>query len=409
MKKSKLIATLCTLVLTIVCLTFGVYSAVKTSFTASGTITFNAYECDFDVKVTASNLEGADKVFYGSNFIGNTARPNFSTGSKLLAGVTDLRTGSFDLSKLAVPELDESKDNLILIKFEFYNYSQTQIVADANITTICSSKLWYTKTAMCLLDKSDGTTPTAGDFTLEIRPRYDATALVDNEKNISIASTVKSIKEIQKKTSYNYFDNNGDNQSAIGDNYIYGQIRYNVDSSTKTATAEIAAWGILNEDGRYDLYDDTGTNVVATTIFGYKTIKATEGCYMAGNGWDRLGKIGNIPYGIKTLSGFTPYPDGDCYLPSTCESFSTGGWMSYAQSPCELVLPESLDDIECDAFTSCLAVGCESVKIIVYAKEITVKDNFSGYILSFISFDGSVTIDDISSGELGSQGAGIYT
>lgn len=57
MKKNKLIASLCALVLTIACLTFGVYSAVKTSFTASGSITFNSYNCDVDVQLDVKGIQ----------------------------------------------------------------------------------------------------------------------------------------------------------------------------------------------------------------------------------------------------------------------------------------------------------------------------------------------------------------
>ena len=126
MKKSKLIATLCTLVLTLACLTFGVYSAVKTTFTASGSITFNAYNLDvlvhgeiigaIDNGLLATDYKNATVSKHGVDdysTLGNGTLPNWSMGG------------------LAFDELNEN--NLIIIKFTIENYSKYPIKASATI------------------------------------------------------------------------------------------------------------------------------------------------------------------------------------------------------------------------------------------------------------------------------------
>ena len=78
MKKTKLITSLCMLVLTLACLTFGVYSAVKTSFTASGTITFNAYSVECDVAIKIVGAEGGDRVLYATTNKANASAANIT-------------------------------------------------------------------------------------------------------------------------------------------------------------------------------------------------------------------------------------------------------------------------------------------------------------------------------------------
>lgn len=57
MKKSTLVTNICLIVLTIASLTFGVFSAVKAKFNATGTIDFYAYNCDVDIQIDIKSVK----------------------------------------------------------------------------------------------------------------------------------------------------------------------------------------------------------------------------------------------------------------------------------------------------------------------------------------------------------------
>ena len=127
MKKTKLITNLCLLVLTLACLTFGVYSAVKTSFTASGTITFNAYGINLDIDMSFAGTETAIAKKYFST---HTDRSEHITSGQTY---TDISAGASGLAlvfdELTVPEGKTETDPKITIMLKVKNYSDFPIGA----------------------------------------------------------------------------------------------------------------------------------------------------------------------------------------------------------------------------------------------------------------------------------------
>ena len=185
MKKSKLIATLCTLILTLACLTFGVYSAVKTSFTASGSITFNAY--NLDVLVHGEIIGAIDN----GSLVADYKKATVSAHN--VAGYTTSGNGTlpaWSMGGLAFDELNEN--NLITIKFTIVNYSKYPIEASATIAnqSTLESNMNITKTDMYYCYDADyaenGTiTPESGEIVLTFAPKSGAGAF-NKDLNITI-------------------------------------------------------------------------------------------------------------------------------------------------------------------------------------------------------------------------------
>ena len=127
MKKSKLIGSLAALVLTLVCLTFGVYSAVKTDFTASGTITFNAYGIDLDIDMSFAGTETVVPTKYVSTDKDRSEHlTSGQTYTDISAGVTGI---ALVFDELTVPEGKTEPELKITMKLNVKNYSGFEIMA----------------------------------------------------------------------------------------------------------------------------------------------------------------------------------------------------------------------------------------------------------------------------------------
>ena len=135
MKKTKLITSLCLLVLTFACLTFGVYSAVKTSFTASGTITFNAYECDVTIDGT---IEGAIQKEGGAT-IQTTYKGASKSGHDGYTAGANGAIPTWTMGDMAFDELNEADyNNYFDIRIIVSNYSAYPIKVSLTKTEVPS-------------------------------------------------------------------------------------------------------------------------------------------------------------------------------------------------------------------------------------------------------------------------------
>lgn len=137
MKKSKLISSLAALVLTIACLTFGVYSAVKTTFTASGSISFNAYGLDVLVEGTITNAVAAENGTLNAKYYGATKSDHSNSNYTGKVG-TDGNLPQWDMGAIGFNELDttqtdETLRNTITITLKITNYSGFAISANPTL------------------------------------------------------------------------------------------------------------------------------------------------------------------------------------------------------------------------------------------------------------------------------------
>lgn len=206
MKKIKILTSLCVLVLTLACLSFGVYSAIKATFTASGTITFNAYNLDLDVVCTITGVQGGTKTLYGTTFAYSTNatasgddRSNFLNDSKIKTDDThfDLSTAgaSMLLNELAFDELNSSSSykNEIKISFAFTNYSEYAVKAEGKFTKFePSAKLDYDEGGATILSGyTSGKTTNKGVFDIYITPKNNGAVTKDlNNDDFSISINV---------------------------------------------------------------------------------------------------------------------------------------------------------------------------------------------------------------------------
>ena len=198
MKRTKLIANLCLLVLTIACLTFGVYSAVSTKFTASGTITFNAYNLDIDVMCTITGITGGTKTFYGTTFLSNTnsvsaTRTDYVADGKIRTDATHFDLSSngsvMQLGNLVFDEI--SNDNIeISIEFSFTNYSTFMAKAQGLAKIDATTKLDCQYGGATIMNQyaTDGTN--SGKFTIKISPKENASATTSADNGLSISINV---------------------------------------------------------------------------------------------------------------------------------------------------------------------------------------------------------------------------
>ena len=126
MKRTKLFSSICMLVLTLACLTFGVYSAVKTTFTASGTITFNAYGMNLDIDMSFVGTGTAIGNKYVSTHTDRSEHLSSQTYTDISTGVTGLDL-AFD--ELTIPEGKTEPELKITITLNVKNYSEFPIAA----------------------------------------------------------------------------------------------------------------------------------------------------------------------------------------------------------------------------------------------------------------------------------------
>ena len=126
MKKGKLVTTICMLVMTIACLTFGVFALISTTFTASGTITFNAY--NLDILVHGEIIGAVDNGSLTTEYKRATVNNH---GDTTYTASTDGTLPAWTMGDMAFDELSGSK--LIMIKFTITNYSKFAIEASATI------------------------------------------------------------------------------------------------------------------------------------------------------------------------------------------------------------------------------------------------------------------------------------
>lgn len=207
MKKIKLISSLCALIITIACLTIGVYSAVKTSFTASGSITFNAFNLNIDLQCKITGLapgkngadENGEKTLYGTTFITcsnsvDAERTKYIDGSSIKDGVTDLsiQNAVVDLGNLEFNELNvnENAKNIISLEFTFANYSDYIVKAEAKSTVDAADKMTIQNGGAIMNKYVSGKTEHISKFTIFITPVEGAAALTESENGFSISISV---------------------------------------------------------------------------------------------------------------------------------------------------------------------------------------------------------------------------
>ena len=183
MKRTKLIANLCLLVLTIACLTFGVYSAVKTSFTAIGTITFNAYGINLDIDMS---FAGTGTVIGNKYVSTHTGRSEHLTSGQpytdISAGVTGLDL-TFD--ELTIPEGKTEPELKITMTLNVKNYSGFPIAATPTLKLGASgSETVENFDSKFTSSVSNGVVGLAEQgtaaITITISPKKPATAITSN-------------------------------------------------------------------------------------------------------------------------------------------------------------------------------------------------------------------------------------
>ena len=194
MKKSKLITNLCLIVLTIACLTFGVYSAVKTKFTASGTITFNAYGVDCLLDVTISGIQAASDTTTNSTTHLSSKTLKLSTFTK--TGVTDGYTKidtTVNMGKLVFDELNanltDEQRKTITISIALKNYSGFAVQLTGTVGTSLPTNLAVTLSDFISAEKSsDGTTAATaiGNYTITLKAKGAIAEQSVNFANLTI-------------------------------------------------------------------------------------------------------------------------------------------------------------------------------------------------------------------------------
>ena len=208
MKRTKLIVSLCTLIFTLACLTFGVYSAINTSFTASGSITFNNYGIDADITIDIYGVENGTEVDstdenYGTvtglkkrtvlASTGSSAEARSAYQANVITTTPTLSLGELKFDELNTTVAEKWASKIVLV-ISFTNYSKfdAQLSITQKSTTITNLTAVY-GTKIKATKSTDGTTGVASTSKLMITlSPTDATAVVSGTFNPQI--TVKPYK-----------------------------------------------------------------------------------------------------------------------------------------------------------------------------------------------------------------------
>lgn len=192
MRKPKIIASLCMLVLTIAALSFGVYSAIKTSFTASGTVTFNAYGIDADLKMDISGTKESYDTYYASSTPNRTKHFALSdtdnNDNVTYNSLSTARTGiKFQFNELYIPSGADEAENKIAITFLVANFSGFNVKVYANITGAAVEKLNITQTSPIIsIEEYDADNMIISkSFKIEISPKQGV-AKFEEDINIEV-------------------------------------------------------------------------------------------------------------------------------------------------------------------------------------------------------------------------------
>lgn len=189
MKRTKLITSLCTLILTIACLTFGVYSAVNTTFTATGTLIFNAYGLDVDVDCTITGAKAGvtDNVLTYKGTSTKTDATKDSTrqpynGKDITkasdAWVFSTAANPLQFDELGIDENGDETENKIIFTIRIYNYSKYPIQTKTTVTKP-DNLIATAPTDVTYLNEFD-TSAAVGTIVIELTPngqKFDPAAL----------------------------------------------------------------------------------------------------------------------------------------------------------------------------------------------------------------------------------------
>lgn len=463
MKKSHLFTTLCLLVLTIASLTFGVYSAIKTSFSASGTITFNAYdvECLLDVKITGIQAD-SDTTTDSTTHLSSKAL-KLSTFSKtgVTTGYTTIST-SASMGNLIFDELNSNltaeQRKTITITISLKNYSKYAVQLTGKVGSSIPTNLAVTLSSPISAEISNGTTAVAAsqDYTITLKASGEI-----QKQTVSFANL--TIEPYNEETFYQQYIDQG-YEIAKSSNFTIsnGTMSSYTGSATKVVIPKFANCIVIGAktfagaeikevviaDGYTEIGDSAFENsdsLVSVSIpNSVKTIgnnafldcqyltsivipnsvtEIKQGAF-SGTGLTSI----TIPSGLKILATdvFNNSQLTSVVIPNSVTTIDGAAFQncsnlssvtipnsvitigSSAFENCEnltsVTIPESVTTIYDSAFAGCTnltTIDCKSSKLDDSTSEIEIDGD-------------SWTFDDASSGETSSvtqwqQGAGVYT
>lgn len=139
MIKNRWIFTLCLILMTLCCLSYGVYSLIKADFSASGTIEYNAY-FDLDMKAEVLGSTTTISPYYATTTYQTTAK---SDSTRQQYNQNDLTDTSWKLSDLIPSDLTFGSTEEIIVKLSITNYAPYPI--DIDLTQLSSDSNLYTE------------------------------------------------------------------------------------------------------------------------------------------------------------------------------------------------------------------------------------------------------------------------
>ena len=271
MKRTKIIASLCALVLTIACLTFGVYSAVKTSFTASGSITFNSYGLDVLVEGTITNAVAAGDGALNAKYYGATKADhgdsNYTNKVGTNGSLPQWSMGAIGFNELDTTQTDEDARNTITIELKIKNYSGYPIAANATLkfgTSGSETETAFSSTFQNTVVNNAGniadTAGTEGVLTVTITPKSFSSAISGNFK------MEVEIKPYKDPTILLQYDSTN--------NYYYLEMGH-LNDAAQTAVR----WRLISQDGATSYNATTTKPTSLNGVYILETWSENSDCY----------------------------------------------------------------------------------------------------------------------------------
>lgn len=309
MKKSKIIPYLIMIALTIASLSFGVYSLIEATFTASGNILFNAYGLDILVEGTITNaIEGSGGTI-------NTKYYAATKSSHNNANYTDKVNENIPQWSIGLMAFDEfNRNNIITIQLKVTNYSEFSIEATAVITnqTEMEQSLTITNTPINYIygyDENTDVAPNSGTIIMTFAPTANATEF-NQGLNITI-EIVPSEKIPTEETAFSIDDN--------------GEITYFSQRSDTNVIIPKAIGGV-------------NVNKIGNTVFA--------GCNLLKSITFPNSVIGIGDTAFTNCSNLT-----NIEIPDSVESFGSAAFMGCAIS--SIIIPAGVTRVTEHAFSNC--------------------------------------------------------
>lgn len=191
MKKAKIVASICALIIAVCIFSFGVYAATSVTLTISSTITYVAPDADLDIIMNVNNNMGGFTTLYYTTNEERTEHVQSASYTKLPEKIENINLQFDELNT----ELTPTQRTTIEIVYTVYNYNTfdmkvfaEQIGADPKGFTITPDAQ---KTISKATTSNEKTTPGSCEYKITLEAGTEPTV---GQNNLNLKITIEPNK-----------------------------------------------------------------------------------------------------------------------------------------------------------------------------------------------------------------------